>query len=284
MARSINDIYNALATAQSSEPLLAGLSPSPDVFTQFITDLANGSKVATWRLFLYLMAVGIFAFETILDIYLSQIQVIADEAPTGTPRWYRAQALAYQHGDLLVYSNGRFSYPTINTSNQIVKLCAVIERADGFVLIKVANLDGSGNPLPLTPTELTAFEGYISQIKFAGTRTISISTVADLIKIYGQVYYSPELVLSNVQTLVEAAINTYLKSLPFNGVFSLTALQDAVQRVPGIVDFRLDTVATKYAAFPYVNVTRNYTAYAGYLGIDASFPLATTLTYNASII
>jgi hypothetical protein len=109
-----------------------------------------------------------------------------------------------------------------------------------------------------------------------------VSTAPDLLKLIGTVYYDPIFPLAQVTTDVETAVKAYLNNLPFNGVFKINSLIDEVQKVTGIVDFKISTIQGKYGAVPYATILRIYTAQAGYLAIDPAFSLATNLTYSAS--
>jgi hypothetical protein len=261
---------------------LSQLSPNNDNLTLFKAALNSGSKVAIWRLYCYLIAVAHYTHELLWDFFKAEIQTIVANAPTGTLPWYRLRILEFQFGDSLDFINEKYQYPTIDPTKKVVKLCAVEDRPDGVVIIKVADLDGSLLPTPFTAPQKASLEGYISKIRFAGTKFLVVSTAPDLLKLIGTIYYDPIHDLTQVTLNVEAAITTYLNNLPFNGVFKITSLIDAVQAVTGVVDFTIGTIQGKYGAVPYVTINRTYTAQAGYLKIDPAFPLSTNLTYSAS--
>ena len=81
------------------------------------------------------------------------------------------------------------------------------------------------------------------------------------------------------------AINNYIKGLPFDGVFNLTAFVDAMQQATGVVDPVINSVEAKVGAGSYSPTGQNYTADAGYLEIDPTFPLTdpSVITYNPVI-
>lgn len=283
MARSLSEIYTAIVTEKNSQTSLQGLAPQADSLDNFGQDLNNDRKVAVWRIFAYLVALAIWTHELLWDQFKVELQEIVDAAPTGTVEWYQQQTLAYQYGYNLTYQNNKYVYSITDPSSQIVKLCAVTERVGSTLIIKVANLDASDLPLPLTTIEQNALFGYLQKIKFAGTRIAVISDDADLLKIIGEIYYDPIIPLPDLRINVEAAIVDYIRNLPFNGVFKITGLIDTIQAVEGVTDAVLPTIETKYGALPYVAVNRIYTANAGHLDIDPAFPLSTNLSYNPSI-
>ena len=236
-----------------------------------------------------MIAFGIWVHEVLFDKHKEEVEALIEDLIVGTVRWYQAQALLFQYGDSLQWIDERYQYPTIDPLAQIVKRAAVIE-VGPQVRIKIAKLDVSGLPEPLTAAELAAFVLYINRIKVAGTDIAVISRVADLLKVTADVYYDPLVLDATGQRLdtpgsypVEDAINGYIQNLPFNGVFSLTELQDEIQKAVGVVDPRLTTVEAKYGATPYVSIDRVYTADAGHMVIDPLFPLNTTLNYIASV-
>src|SRR5690606_37796732 len=106
---------------------------------------------------------------------------------------------------------------------------AVVD-SGGQVVIKIAKLSGT-TPVPLSAGELSAFDAYINQVKFAGTNILTISRTADLLKIYYDITYDPLVLTPSGESIntpgvypVEAAINNYISNLPFNGILNLTKL------------------------------------------------------------
>lgn len=284
MARSIKDIYASIVAEKENQTSLQQLVPSSDNVDQLSTDLSSSSKVAIWRLFCYCIAIAHYTQELLWDFFKVEVEAIVAAAPTGTLPWYQLQILKFQFGDSLTFANEKYQYSVIDESKQVVKLCAVEDRPDGVVVIKVANLDSNDLPIPLTTPQKTSLEAYVGQIRFAGTKFLVISTLPDLLKLLGTVYYDPIHELTTVTANVEAAIENYLNNLPFNGVFRINSLIDAIQAVEGVVDFAAQSVEAKYGNLAYSTVARTYIAQAGYLQIDAASPLSTTLTYSASTI
>ncbi len=286
MARSVQEIYDALIAEKEALAILSGLEPNPDEFQTFLQDLTSSSKVAIWRLFIYVVAFGHWVIEVLFDRHVETVTALKYILITGTIRWYQQKALEFQYGDSLTWNNAQYVYDPINEVNQIVKRAAVIA-SGGITRVKVAKLDVDGvTPIPLTAPENVSFTAYMQTIAFAGVNVIVISTDADDIIIAATIYYDP-LVLTPTGALItdgaifpaEDAINGYLSNLPFNGVFNKTELVDALQEAEGIIDPVLGLLLARYGGNAFAAVGDNYTAFAGHMTVDSGAPLNTTLNY-----
>jgi hypothetical protein len=286
MARSIQTIYDEIIAEKNNNAALNGLQPNIDDSQTLLDDLNTTSKVAIWRLWAFVIAVAINIHENVWDLFRAEIETRAEEVPTGTPLWYHNEALKFQYGYSLEWSGTQYNYPTLDEVAQIVKLVAVVDA--GFqVRIKAAKLDGSGNPEALSGAELSAFQGYILKIKFAGTATSITSGPADDLKVDYFIQYDPLLLAPDGSLLtdpstfpVKDAINAYAEGLPFNGVLSLMALTDAVQQAQGVKDVTLNDAQAKFGALSYSSINKQYTPDAGYLLLDEINSVITYSTIN----
>jgi hypothetical protein len=285
MSRTLTDIYNALATEKAAQPELEALVPELDNAQQLLSDLNTPSRVARWRLMLWVVAVAIWVHERLWDIFKAEVDALAARSSVGTRRWYQEQALAFQFGyDLVEGEDGVFRYEEDVPESRIVVRAAVAEQS-GTVLLKVARMN-AGALAPLTAPQLIAFAAYLAQVKMAGTIINLLSAAPDLLKVQFVVYYNPlvlsglgELITDDAVKPVEVAINDYIKALPFNGELRLTALVDAVQRAVGVEDPRLISAEAKYGFLPYAAINTTYTANAGHMIIDPANPLSANITY-----
>jgi hypothetical protein len=284
MARTIEEIYNALVEEKERLSSLNALQPAIDDSQTLLTNLTTSSKVAIWRLLLWVVAFGIWTHEKVFDLHKQEIEARANELITGVPLWYRDQSLVFQYGDALVWNGKKYLYDPIDLNKRIIKRCSVIEAA-GQVRIKVAKLT-SDVPSPLSTEERTAFLEYIQKIKFAGTNVAIISEEADKIRVYYKIKRDPLVLASNGELIstpgtfpVNDAIESYIKNLPFDGVFSVTQLTDAVQKAVGVVDPVLISAEAKYGSLAYQNIEMTYESNAGHMAIDEDFPLEATITY-----
>lgn len=281
MARTIQQIYDSIITEKETLSSLNGLTPNPETYVNFLSQLASSSRVAIWRLYAYIIAVAIYTTEVLWDLFKKDIEDIAAQAEAGTVRWYQERVLDFQFGDILIYQDGKYQYATINDALKIVKRCAVVERSDGIVFIKTAKLNLSGLPIPLSGPELTALTAYMQQVKFAGTFLSVNSFNADTLKLYYDIYYNAELDLATVQAAVYAAVQSFIANLPFNGALNVNKITDALQAVTGVVDPKFVSAEATYGALPYTAFDREYLSNAGYLEIDGAFPLSSTFNFIA---
>lgn len=288
MARTVTEIYQQLVAEKNTQPHINSLQPTIDDEQTLLADLTTPSKVAAWRLIFYIVAVAIWVHESLWDLMKKQLEDIAAFSRPGTSLWYQQESFKFQFGDNLVWNAAtmKYEYATVDLLKQIIKRCAVVE-GGGFVRIKVAKLV-SGVVTPLSSAELAAFDAYINDIKFAGTDTICSSYLPDLLKLVYKIYYDPLVLAANGSLLsnpaifpVEVAINNFISNLPFNGVFELSELIDAMQAASGVEDVIQVSAEAKYALLPYAPIVERYMPNAGYLIIDPLFPLNTQLTYQA---
>ncbi len=289
MARSINEIYDQMVLEKQNMSTLSGLQPNIDNSQTLLADLTSTSKVAVWRLIFFVVAVAIWVHEVLFDKHAAEIEARANELISGTKEWLRDQCFIFQYGDELEWDGKKYVYVLLDENKRIIKRSAVIE-VNGQVRVKVAKLDGSGLPEPLTTSELTAFSAYINKVKFAGTNVAIISYSADLLKIHYEITYDP-LVMNDSGALisdpsvkpVEVAINGLIQNLPFNGVLNLTKLTDAIQNATGVIDPILISAEARYGSTPFVPIVKSYEANAGHMQIDPAYPLSTTINYMANV-
>ena len=266
--RTILQIYDEIVQEKQNQALLSDLSPNPETSLSLLADLTSSSKVAIWRLWAYIIAVAIWTHEQLWEVFKSEVAAIAAAAPAGTMRWYAAQMLAFQYGYDLEYVNNKYQYSDIDTEAQIVKRCAVQERSDGVVLIKVAAHDNDGQPIVLTAPELSALDSYAGKIKFAGTKLAVVSLSADTVAIEYDIYYDPIIPLTTIQADLQIVIDAFLVNLPFNAQFNITSFTDVIQGVQGIVDpIFVSASATPSGGSPQ-SFTQNYIPASGYFQFD----------------
>lgn len=182
--------------------------------------------------------------EQLWIIFRAEIEDTAAKAIAGTPIWLQDQVKKFQFGDVVQIVDFAPTYPTVDTTKQIVTQASVKQTSNRFVVIKAAK--GTAPSLTaLSTVELNALISYLDKIKFAGTQTSVISLASDKIKIDVDVTYDGQYIQTDVKTAVIAAIESYLESLPFDGVIYLNALTDAIQSVPGVVDILFNDVITR---------------------------------------
>lgn len=280
MARDLKTIYDDIITSKESKSTLDGYLPNPETSDQLTDDLESGSKVALWRLLYWIVAFAIWTHEQVFDNHKAEIETLVNDRLAPSLPWYQSIAFDWQYGDALTYINGKWQYPTVNTANQIIVQCAVVEAGRGL-RYKVAKDDGGLGPL--SSGEKSAFELYLKKRKAPGTRIVVISEDPDKLKMDVGVYVNPavinasgELVADTSVRPVDVAINAYLEEFTttdFNGTFRIQALVDRIQAVNGVVDVDPRSFEYKYGGLEYQPISVFVTAYAGYLEIDSEYPL-----------
>lgn len=288
MARTLTEIYDALASEKADQIELTELLPDLDSSQQLLADLNTTSRVARWRLMLWVVATAVWAHEKLWDIFKAEVEALAAASHIGTLPWYVEKARGFQYGYDLELVNNVPAYVDDVPEARIIARAAAKEQG-GLVLLKVAK-DVSGELQPLSAPEMTAFEAYIDEVKMAGVIVNVISELPDLLRLTATVYYDPlvmaadgSLILEPGVKPVEDAVNGYLANLPFNGALVLTQLVDAMQRARGVINPVLEDAQAKYGAFPFAPFTVEYIARAGYLKVADAYPLSTTITYVPNV-
>lgn len=269
MARTIQEIQTLILQAKAQEPAL--------------NELNSTSKVAVWRLWVYIIAVAIWSLEKLFDQHKADIDKRLAELKPHTARWYRSKALAFQYGfDLLPdsdkFNNQGHAEEAIEAS-KIVKYSAVIEsKNEGRLIVKIAG-EQSEQLQPITEPQKQAFEAYLQEIKDAGVRLSVVNYQPDVLHLQMKIIYDPLVLDSNGQSIlhatkpVETAIKDYLKRLPFNGELVLAHLIDALQQAEGVkiphlvlAQSKNITIGGGYGAFETIEISKIPTA--GYFTID----------------
>lgn len=265
MARTVQQIYDLIIQEKESLSSLDGLAPEPETYTALLAAFSTSSKVGIWRLWAYVTAVVTAVLENLWDIFKSEVTALVNAAKPGTLGWYVEIARLFQLGDPLILVGNYPAYATINALNQIIAQASANEDG-GTVFVKVAKM-GAMELEPLTAGELTQFTAYMNQRKFAGVSLNVSSLNADQLQVVITIKYDPILDQSVVLSNVEAAINTYLQALPFDGVFRRLGFEDALQAVEGVIGVELTTL-TGVQGLNTTVFTQTYLAQAGYMNYD----------------
>ncbi|KAB8153433.1 hypothetical protein EZY14_009375 [Kordia sp. TARA_039_SRF] len=290
MARSINEIQESLLQAKEQASELSALEVLTESELNTLENVNTTSKVALWRLWLYIQAVGIWILEKLLDITKDEIIKVNDEKQIHNREWYRNQALNFQLGYDLdeltrAYDNSNLDTDQI-AGSKIIKHASIVKRVTqgrGSVIVKVATEDGDGERIPLNQIQMEAFTDYMNEITDAGTIIIPQSGVADDIKMEIDVYFDPE-IMSNTGQLLDGSsetpvvdsINEFLRSINFNGIYIKTENKLELEKVSGVKYAVIKSASSKYGLYNYqddtiqnaglINEFRN--AESGYFKLD----------------
>ncbi|MDO4225126.1 MAG: nucleotidyltransferase, partial [Bergeyella zoohelcum] len=227
MARSIQEIQEEIIRAKNQEPSLS--------------ELNSPSKVAIWKLWVYITAFAIWSLEKLFDTHKAEVSEMLKQLKPHTARWYRNKALAFQYGySLIPDSDGYPPPPSEGVGGRIIKYSAVTESEDeSRLIIKIATEQG-GELMPITAEQKASFEAYMKEIKDAGVKITVINYLPDILKLQMKIYRDPLVLDENGTSIrtgkkpVEEAIKNYLKNLPFDGELVLAHLTDELQKVEGV--------------------------------------------------
>ena len=269
MARSIQDIQQLIYAQKAQEPALENLNST--------------SKVAIWRLWVYIISVAIWSLEKLFDLHRTDIDKRLTELKPHTARWYRSKALAFQYGYYLAHDSDKYNNQWLTDEqievSKIIKYSAVVEsKNEGRLIVKIAGEHGD-TLQPITDAQKQAFEAYLQEIKDAGVRLSVVNYQPDVLHLQMKIIYDPLVLDSNGQSIakatkpVEETIISYLKRLPFNGELVLAHLIDALQQAEGVkiphlvlAQSKNITSSGEYGAFETIEISKIPTA--GYFTID----------------
>lgn len=214
--------------------------------------------------------------EDLFDLHEKEVLQRIEAMTPGTLIWYKSKALDFQIEDELIFNSStlKYEYAKIIEEKKIVQLASVNETSAGL-LIKVAKLI-DGVPVELSPMELNAFKAYMEKIKYAGVNITYVSRPADLMQLTLKVFYNA-MILSNDGSLltnaskfpVVDAVNEYLKLRPFNGMFNITDMIDALQLVQGVENPIFKSASARYGTQPWKIINDYYLPNAGHMVIDS---------------
>jgi len=276
MARSIDEIYDSLIEQKEDLSSLDVYAPVGESYANLLNDITSASKVAFWRMAYYVVASFAYTMEVLWDLFKVEVNELVAQAKYGSLRWYVAQALLWQYGDSLSFSNNFPVYDPVDITKRLVTHASAIEDtgAAATVFVKCAKTDQAGLA-PLSTVELSAFTAYMDDVKPAGIKLICSSLNADELVVNMVITYDPIRIQAEVETEVEAAIAAYLTELPFDAKFRRLAFEDALQQVEGVEQIKLLSLEGVQGVVVSL-IDQEYIASAGYMTFDS---VNSTITY-----
>lgn len=293
MARTLSEIYDAIALEKANMNELSSwftnqANPGSilDDHQTLLNDLTSSSKVAIWRLMLWVVAVAIWIHEGLWDVFKGEVDEILAANVSHNLRWYQEESLKFQFGDQLVWNSEhyQYEYTEINSDKQIIAHAAT-EESNGLVKVKVARL--VNNELKqLDAVQEEAFTAFWAQYKDAGVMMSIVNAPADLLKLQYEIYYDATVLNADGSLIndssvfpIEEAINSYLNELDFNASFSLEQCDAKIMKAVGVLDLKRLSAQTKHSTFSYINIDVSRKAFSGYFIIDPENPLRDNITY-----
>lgn len=262
MARTIKQIQDALTAAKDADPVMS-------------VELTSASKVAVWKLWTYIVAFCQSVLEFLFDKHKAENDTNLANQRAHKLQWYVLKAKYFQYGHVLIDETDTFA--EIDEAAQIVAEAAAVE-VNNRIWLKLATDTGGGVLGAIPEDQLAVIKVYFDIVKDAGVRIDITSTAADDLQLQLEIYFNPLVLLADGSRIdgtnpapVKDAINTFLKTIPFNGVFVLNRLIDAIRAVEGVFDCLCPLAQARYAALPYEVFTLEYAPNSGHLLIDETF-------------
>ena len=282
MSRTISQIYSEAVYVRNNYLQITELDSG-----------RTGSKMSVMNLLTYVMAVLIYTYETVLDVFQVNIAKLITSRINGTAAWYVTMAKKFQYnaltgsGDTFHYNGDTLmlEYDTVDDSHKIIKHVEWQEyQANDGIILKVCKdntdatqIDGGMLYMPLTVLELNAFKRYIKAIKFIGSKIYCMSLPGDIITVktngatiwYDSLYATEQLAIDSIKS----ALVEYAKSLDYNGYVYYQTIIDIIQNSEYVksieagitVEVRQwDTVNSQYG-LP-IQITHQYRPQSGYIG------------------
>jgi hypothetical protein len=275
--RTLNEIQESILLKKSQASSLNALEVLTTDEKQTTENLNSNSKVAIWRLFVYIQAIAIFLHEQIFSIHRREIEELIALNKLHTAKWYKGKALAFQFGfdigELDYYDNTGVDEAQV--LNSLVVKQASVEEIGGRLKIKVAGESSTGLLQPVTDPQKAAFTQYMSLVRDAGTRLEIVSRPPDELGLMIDLYFDPLILDGNGARLdgtnnqpVSEAIEAFLYDLEFNGELILTKLTDFLQKVEGVNEPVIKTASARFGVNPYEVINEYYIADSGYMVVD----------------
>ena len=156
MARSITYWYDLMATEKSSFSSLNVYQPLVDSSQDLLSDLTSTSRVARWRLSLWVVATAHYVLDVLFDNYRAEIEDKIRRAIPGTAGWWQQKMFDFQYDtitpQIVTLVDLVPTYTVVDASKRIITRCSVRSDINKNVIIKIAK--GTTSPVPLSTLEL----------------------------------------------------------------------------------------------------------------------------------
>lgn len=236
MSRTLTEIYNEAVETRNKYLEL--------------TELTNDSKMSIINAFTWVTAAAIYSFETLLDVFTTDIAKTFTQRINGTSAYYANAMLKWQYGDdLIINDEGTaFHYATEDTTKRLITHVSYQEYyneefKDNILILKVAS--GEGRSLSqLSDEELIAARAYLNQIKFAGVKCNVVSRRGDVLVPRLTVYYDGAITKEELYDNIDTALIDFIVNMKFDSLVYSQKIIDAIQKVEHVTDIHIDHEAS----------------------------------------
>lgn len=236
MSRTLTEIYNEAVETRSKYLEL--------------TELTNDSKMSIINAFTWVTAAAIYSFETLLDVFTTDIAKTFTQRINGTSAYYANAMLKWQYGDDLIINNEgtAFHYATEDTTKRLITHVSYQEYyneefKDNILILKVATGEGSSLS-QLSDEELIAARAYLNQIKFAGVKCNVVSRRGDVLVPRVTVYYDGAITKEELYDNIDTALIDFIVNMKFDSLIYSQKIIDAIQKVEHVTDVHIDHEAS----------------------------------------
>lgn len=236
MSRTLTEIYNEAVETRSKYLEL--------------TELTNDSKMSIINAFTWVTAAAIYSFETLLDVFTTDIAKTFTQRINGTLAYYANAMLKWQYGDdLIINDEGTaFHYATEDTTKRLITHVSYQEYyneefKDNILILKVATGEGSSLS-QLSDEELIAARAYLNQIKFAGVKCNVVSRRGDVLVPRVTVYYDGAITKEELYDNIDTALIDFIVNMKFDSLIYSQKIIDAIQKVEHVTDVHIDHEAS----------------------------------------
>lgn len=236
MSRTLTEIYNEAVETRNKYLEL--------------TELTNDSKMSIINAFTWVTAAAIYSFETLLDVFTTDIAKTFTQRINGTSAYYANAMLKWQYGDdLIINDEGTaFHYATEDTTKRLITHVSYQEYyneefKDNILILKVAS--GEGRSLSqLSDEELIAARAYLNQIKFAGVKCNVVSRRGDVLVPRLTVYYDGAITKEELYDNIDTTLIDFIVNMKFDSLVYSQKIIDAIQKVEHVTDVHIDHEAS----------------------------------------
>lgn len=222
---------------------------------QTVHSITSTSKVAVWRLWIYIFCKILFDQEKILTA------LVKTNRPQNIPNF---QNVVYNFRDGLEHKwiDGKFQYDLTSVPDaedrKIIKKASVFENDEDEIIVKIA----LENNVLATSEQIDRIKAYLKNEKPPGSTIVLINKLPDQIKTTLTVWVDTQIIdkvtgkLLNVSEEVypvKDAIKSYLNKLEFNGAFVTDKFTSEIKTQPGIELVNVELIQWKYESFPFVD-------------------------------
>ena len=236
MSRTLTEIYNEAVETRNKYLEL--------------TELTNDSKMSIINAFTWVTAAAIYSFETLLDVFTTDIAKTFTQRINGTSAYYANAMLKWQYGDdLIINDEGTaFHYATEDTTKRLITHVSYQEYyneefKDNILILKVATGEGSSLS-QLSDEELIAARAYLNQIKFAGVKCNVVSRRGDVLVPRVTVYYDGAITKEELYDNIDTALIDFIVNMKFDSLVYSQKIIDAIQKVEHVTDVHIDHEAS----------------------------------------